>query len=53
MGAESAESASTPTGAVFLNYASQDAESALRVCRALQVLASVVLPRCRPCNNNI
>ena len=28
MGAESAEPASTPTGAVFLSYASQDAEAA-------------------------
>ena len=36
MGAESAESASTPTGAVFLSYASQDAEAAQRICAALR-----------------
>ena len=27
---------SLPTGAVFLSYASQDAESALRICAALR-----------------
>lgn len=31
MGAESAEPASTPSGAVFLSYASQDAEAAQRI----------------------
>src|SRR5215472_7759011 len=36
MGAESAEPASTPTGAVFLSYASQDAEAARRICNALR-----------------
>src|SRR5579862_882603 len=36
MGAESAEPASTPTGAVFVSYASQDAESAQRICAALR-----------------
>ncbi|MBV8145228.1 MAG: TIR domain-containing protein, partial [Gammaproteobacteria bacterium] len=36
MGAESAELASTPTGAVFLSYASQDAEAAQRICAALR-----------------
>jgi TolB-like protein/tetratricopeptide (TPR) repeat protein len=36
MGAESAERASTPTGAVFLSYASQDAQAAQRVCEALR-----------------
>ena len=36
MGAESAEPASTPTGAVFLSYASQDAEAAKRICAALR-----------------
>jgi len=36
MGAESAEPASTPTGAVFLSYASQDAEPAQRICAALR-----------------
>jgi TolB-like protein/tetratricopeptide (TPR) repeat protein len=36
MGAESAEPASTPTGAVFLSYASQDAEAAQRICAALR-----------------
>src|SRR6516164_10075272 len=37
MGAESAESASTPPGAVFLSYASQDAQAAQRVCAALRL----------------
>ena len=36
MGAESAEPASTPTGAVFLSYASQDAKPAQRICAALR-----------------
>ena len=36
MGAESAEPASTPIGAVFLSYASQDAEAAQRICAALR-----------------
>src|SRR5262252_7475520 len=36
MGAESAEPASTPTAAVFLSYASQDAEAAQRICEALR-----------------
>ena len=36
MGAESAERASTPTGAVFLSYASQDSEAAQRICEALR-----------------
>jgi TolB-like protein/Tfp pilus assembly protein PilF len=36
MGAVSAEPASTPTGAVFLSYASQDAQAAQRVCEALR-----------------
>src|SRR5215470_575202 len=36
MGAESAEPASTPTGAVFLSYASQDAKAAQRICDALR-----------------
>ncbi len=33
---ESPKAASTPTGAVFLSYASQDAETAARVCNALR-----------------
>ena len=33
---ESPKPASTPTGAVFLSYASQDAETAARVCNALR-----------------
>ena len=33
---ESPKPASTPTGAVFLSYASQDAEAAARVCSALR-----------------
>src|SRR5579864_9178381 len=36
MGEESPKPASTPTGAVFLSYASQDAEAAQRICAALQ-----------------
>src|SRR5215471_2224475 len=36
MGAESAEPARTPTGAVFLSYASQDAEAARKICEALR-----------------
>src|SRR5215469_9816733 len=36
MGAESPEPASTPTGAVFLSYASQDAEAAEKICNALR-----------------
>src|SRR5215471_9423817 len=36
MGAESAEPASTPTQAVFLSYASQDAEAAQKICEALR-----------------
>src|SRR5215471_10864677 len=36
MGAESAEPASTPSGAVFLSYASQDAEAAQKICDALR-----------------
>jgi len=33
---ESPKPASTPAGAVFLSYASQDAEAAARVCNALR-----------------
>ena len=36
MGEESPKPASTPTGAVFLSYASQDAEAAKRICEALR-----------------
>src|SRR6202451_2324781 len=36
MGDESSKPASTPTGAVFLSYASQDAEAAQRICAALR-----------------
>jgi len=36
MGAVSAEHVSTPTGAVFLSYASQDAMAAQRMCAALR-----------------
>jgi len=36
MGAVSAEPAITPTGAVFLSYASQDAEAAQKICEALR-----------------
>ena len=35
-GGESAKPPSTPTGAVFLSYASQDAEAAQRICEALR-----------------
>ncbi len=36
MGEESLRPASTPTGAVFLSYASQDCEAASRICDALR-----------------
>ena len=36
MGEESPKPASTPTGAVFLSYASQDTEAAQRICEALR-----------------
>ena len=36
MSEESPESSSRPTGAVFLSYASQDAEAAQRICAALR-----------------
>ena len=36
MGEESPKPASTPTGAVFLSYTSQDAEAAQRICEALR-----------------
>jgi TolB-like protein len=36
VGEESPKPASTPTGAVFLSYASQDAEAAQRICEALR-----------------
>ncbi len=36
MGAASPERVSTPTGAVFLSYASQDAEAAQKICDALR-----------------
>jgi len=36
VGEESPKPASTPTGAVFLSYASQDAEAAKRICEALR-----------------
>ena len=36
MGPASPERVSTPTGAVFLSYASQDAEAAQRICAALR-----------------
>ena len=39
IGAESAKDASTLTGAVFLSYASQDAEAARRICEALRAAA--------------
>ena len=35
MGGDSPELASKPAGAVFLSYASQDAEAAQRICEAL------------------
>ena len=36
MGEESPKPASTPTGAVFLSYASQDGEAAKGICDALR-----------------
>ena len=36
MGAASPDRVSTPTGAVFLSYASQDAEAAQKICDALR-----------------
>jgi TolB-like protein/Tfp pilus assembly protein PilF len=36
MGAESSTQASTPAGAVFLSYASQDAEAARKICDVLR-----------------
>jgi TolB-like protein len=36
MGEQSPEPANTPTGAVFLSYASQDADAAKRICDALR-----------------
>jgi TolB-like protein/Flp pilus assembly protein TadD len=36
MGEQSPEHVSTPTGAVFLSYASQDADAAKRICDALR-----------------
>jgi hypothetical protein len=39
IGAESVKDASTPTGAVFLSYASQDAEAARRIREALRAAA--------------
>src|ERR1017187_1435713 len=36
MGEESPKPARTPTGAVFLSYASQDAQAAQRICAALR-----------------
>jgi hypothetical protein len=36
MEGESPKLVSTPTGAVFLSYASQDAEAAQRICEALR-----------------
>jgi len=36
MDGESPEPASTPTGAVFLSYASQDADAAAQICQALR-----------------
>jgi TIR domain len=36
MGEEPPKRASTPTGAVFLSYASQDAQAAQRVCAVLR-----------------
>lgn len=36
MEGESPKPASTPKGAVFLSYASQDAEAAVRICEALR-----------------
>jgi len=42
MGEESPKPASTPTGAVFLSYASQDAEAAQQICKALRAAGIVV-----------
>jgi TolB-like protein/tetratricopeptide (TPR) repeat protein len=42
MGEESPKPASTPTGAVFLSYASQDAEAAQRICTALRAAGTEV-----------
>jgi len=42
MGDESTKPASAPTGAVFLSYASQDAEAAQRICDALRAAAITV-----------
>jgi TolB-like protein/cytochrome c-type biogenesis protein CcmH/NrfG len=39
MQGESRTTASTPTGAVFLSYASEDAEAAKRICEALRASA--------------
>jgi adenylate cyclase len=39
MGTESADRATTPAGAVFLSYASQDADAARRICDALRAAA--------------
>jgi len=36
MGAESPSPVTTPAGAVFLSYASQDADAANRICEALR-----------------
>jgi len=36
MGEESPKPASAPTGAVFLSYASQDADAATRICTSLR-----------------
>lgn len=36
MGEKSSKPASTPTGAVFLSYVSQDAEAAQKICGALR-----------------
>jgi TIR domain len=36
MGEESPKPASAPTGAVFLSYASQDADAARKICEALR-----------------
>jgi len=42
MGEESLKPASAPTGAVFLSYASQDAEAAKRICEALRAAEQTV-----------
>src|SRR5579862_4566819 len=39
MQGESRTTASTPTGAVFLSYASEDAEAARQICEALRASA--------------